>query len=271
MKTETTYKLPIGFKTSIEVLKEVLNMPVSTIEYELKKNKYPAYSSSSNCIDEKMLDIFAEKHCRKLKRFFENCVHSSETLSYENLSQFYEFSKAYSKFGRITRNWRHINKVAIKDDFFRQIVELTARKNEKGKQDIEDCLEGIYVTLIESVISRCDNFSLRVFDVADSIFNYRKKNYYLYDVDYRYSAKEEICSHEDNLPSLSYPHLDSYYKRVILVGKIKQSWLYRKRLSHHHRTNRFVSVFTWIYLCARFHIVADDGKDVFCLANSIRV
>lgn len=69
MQIESTYQLPQRFRTSIEVLSQVLNMPISIIEHELKRNNYPCQYTSSNCIDEKMLDIFAEKYCRNLKRY----------------------------------------------------------------------------------------------------------------------------------------------------------------------------------------------------------
>lgn len=61
MRVETAYKLPDGFKTSINVLNKVLNIPCSTVEHELKKHNYSFYRQSSNCIDERMLDIFAER------------------------------------------------------------------------------------------------------------------------------------------------------------------------------------------------------------------
>lgn len=72
MRMDTIYKLPDGFRTSINVLNRVLNISCSTIEHELKKHNYKYHNRSSNCIDEKMLDIFAEKFCKNLKRYLKD-------------------------------------------------------------------------------------------------------------------------------------------------------------------------------------------------------
>ncbi len=287
MRVESTYKLPEGFKTSIDVLNEVLNMPCSTIEYELKKNNYPCYNSSSNCIDEKMLDIFAEKYCRNLKRYFERSVQNSESLSYEESVQIYEFAQMYSKSGHFTKNWRYIDKVAIKDDFFRQIVELTTRKKTISIE-VSDSLKDAYVALlksvicvtekktqqgykadlsvlkrrIESVICSCDNECLRVFDASDSFLLNPYCTYYKYDLNEYLESHREIVSDNDSISESPYlKQQDNFHNRVILVEKIKHSRLYLSRSKRKCHTLKFVPLFQRIYACARFHIVSDDGTD----------
>ena len=83
MERESRYQLPNGFRTSINVLNKVLSIPSSTIEHELKKHNYSFYDQSSNCIYEEMLDFFAEKFCKNLKRYFERSLQEYETLSLE--------------------------------------------------------------------------------------------------------------------------------------------------------------------------------------------
>lgn len=294
---DTTYKLPVGFKTSIKVLNKVLYMPCSTIEHELKKHNYSFHNQSSNCIDEKMLDIFADKFCKNLKRYFERSLQNFETLSIEEKTQFHEFAQTYSKYGRFTRKWRDIDKDAIKVDFFRQIVELTnCKKN--IRLEIPDSLKEDYIQLVEyiicvreqevhqtnqdelsiidfrikSAICRCDNESLRVFDAADLSFLNTFSQQYKYDLSCYLDANNETESQSDSVSEFKYTKQDDFHNRVILVEKIKRSRLYLSRCpSHNLHTNKFVPLFVRFYVCARFHIVSDDGtEDEMNYAHSLR-
>ena len=297
INVEATYKLPDGFRTSINVLNRVLNIPSSTIEHELKKHNYSFYSQSSNCIDEKMLDIFAEKFCKNLKRYFERSLQEFETLSLEESRQFHEFTLTYSKYGRFTRKWRDIDKAAIKNDFLRQIVELTTREK-NIKIEISDSLKEAYFQLaesiicvrkqevypiyqvelsslesrIESAICRCNNESLRVFDAVGSSFLNPFNKFYKYDLRHYLDYTNEIVSCTDSISSLTSTQQEAYNKRVILVEKIKHNRLYlSRRPSLKYHTNKFIPIFVRIYACARFHIVPDDGTDdEISFTNSLR-
>ena len=297
MNVEATYKLPDGFRTSINVLNRVLNIPSSTIEHELKKHNYSFYSQSSNCIDEKMLDIFAEKFCKNLKRYFERSLHEYETLSYEESKQFHDFVHNYSKNGRFTKSWRNIDKVAIKDDFLRQVVELTFRQK-SIKVTIDDSLKEGLLRLaesiicvrerevqpiykvessslkerIESAICRCNNERLRVFDAADSFLLKPFNQFYRYDLDYYLDFTNDIESQSDSISTSTTTQQEDFHNRVILVEKIKHSRLYlSRRPSLKYHTNKFVPLFVRIYACARFHIVSDEGTDdEISFTNSLR-
>ncbi len=252
MQIESTYQLPQRFRTSIEVLSQVLNMPISIIEHELKRNNYPCQYTSSNCIDEKMLDIFAEKYCRNLKRYFERSIKASDTLSFEESKQFYEFSQTYSKNGRFTKSWRNINKVAIKDDFLRQIVEYTTRKI----QDLKNAL----IAYAESVICSSYEERLRVLDDTDSFLPNTLIYQSLHELEQSLNYPQEGTSLNELTSGLLSSLKDNFYSRVILIEKIKHSRLYLSRhLSLRTNTFNILTFFERIYICARFHIVADDG------------
>lgn len=254
MNVDATYKLPDGFRTSINVLNRVLNMPSSTIEHELKKHNYSFYSQSSNCIDEKMLDIFAEKFCKNLKRYFERSLQEFETLSLEEGRQFHEFARTYSKHGCFTRKWRDIDKATIKDDFLRQIVELTTREKEE--------LKAALLKYAESVIcSRCDE-SLRVFDATDSFLSNHYNLFWNYDLtSFLYSTKKIESKYDSVSKIISKKQVD-FHTRVNLLGQIKQS---RRYLSRHPlrkpNNHKFASIIVRIYLSARLFIVPDDGNE----------
>ena len=244
-----------------------------------------------------MLDIFAEKFCKNLKRYFERSLQEFETLSLEEGRQFHEFARTYSKHGHFTRKWRDIDKAAIKDDFLRQIVELTTREK-NIKIEISDSLKEAYLQLaksiicvrkqevypidqvelssleshIESAICRCNNESLRVFDAVDSSLPNPFSKFYKYDLGFYLDTSDEIDLRTDSISSLTPTQQETYNKRVILVEKIKHSRLYRsRRPSLKYHTNKFVPIFVRIYACARFHIVSDDGTDdEINFTNSLR-
>lgn len=263
MRMETIYKLPDGFRTSINVLNRVLNISCSTIEHELKKHNYKYHNRSSNCIDEKMLDIFAEKFCKNLKRYFERSLQEYDTLSFEESKRFHEFAQTYSKYGRFTRKWRDIDKAAIKNDFLRQIVELTAREKEEQNAAL--------LKLAESVICSSCEESLRVFDVTDSSLLNAFSNFNGYDLGNYLDSANEIESHIDSVSEFISTKQDDFHNRVILVEKIKHSRLYHSRPSRKAPTYRFVPLFERIYVSARFHIVSDDGtEDELFFTNSLR-
>ena len=67
-KLDSKYSLPKNFTTSINAVKDVLNLPISTIKNELRKNNYFIGDDSSNCIDEKMLERFAELYKNYMER-----------------------------------------------------------------------------------------------------------------------------------------------------------------------------------------------------------
>ncbi|MBD5317178.1 MAG: hypothetical protein HDS11_05880 [Bacteroides sp.] len=295
MVVDVTYKLPDGFKTSINVLNKVLNISCSTIEHELKKHNFLFYDQSSNCIDEKMLDIFAEKFCKNLKRYFAKTLQEFETLSLEESRQFHEFARTYSKHGRFTKKWREIDKGTIKDDFLRQIVELTTREK-CTKIKISDSLKDAYLQLIESTICdrkqevhpinkvefsslesqiesticRCNNRSLRVLDAVDSSLLNAISQGHKHDLSY-YLDYNEIGSKQDSIFRFISKKQDGYHNRLILVEKIKRSRLYHSRRARKSPTYKFVPLFERIYVFARFHIVSDDGtEDEIYFRNSLR-
>jgi len=210
-----------------------------------------------------MLDIFVEKFCKSLKRYFERSLQEFETLSFEESRQFHEFAQTYSKHGRFTRKWRDIDKVAIKDDFLRQIVEITTREKEE--------LKAALLKFAESVICSRYDESLRVFDATGSILYNPYIHSHKYDLGHYLGCKNEIESTLDSVSKFIYKEQDGYHKRVILVEKIKHSRLYHSRPSRKAPTHNFVPLFERIYVFARFHIVSDDGaEDEMIFTNSLR-
>lgn len=58
------------FMTSLEVVKKVMNVPECALEALLRENGYDAIETTSICIDEEMLMVFANAYTRKLRSYF---------------------------------------------------------------------------------------------------------------------------------------------------------------------------------------------------------
>ena len=120
-----------GFKTSLNIIGEVMNVPMCALESILRANGYEEVEPGSICIDEKMLSVFADAYIRKMKNFFLSSVRNIENLSYEeftDLNEFYNtFKKQEVKFVRRAK-WSQIDIELIRTAFMDKIKELTPRK-----------------------------------------------------------------------------------------------------------------------------------------------
>lgn len=120
-----------GFKTSLNIIGEVMNVPLCALESILRANGYDEVELGSICIDEKMLSIFADAYIRKMKNYFLGSVRNIENLSYEeftDLNEFYNnFKKQEVKFVR-RAEWSQIDTELIRTAFMDKIKELSPRK-----------------------------------------------------------------------------------------------------------------------------------------------
>ena len=120
-----------GFKTSLNIIGEVMNVPMCALKSILRANGYDEVEPGSICIDEKMLSIFADAYIRKMKNYFLGSVRNIEDLSYEeftNLNEFYNtFKKQDIKFVR-RAEWSQIDTELIRTAFMDKIKELSPRK-----------------------------------------------------------------------------------------------------------------------------------------------
>ena len=86
-----------GFKTSLNIIGEVMNVPLCALESILRANGYDEVEPGSICIDEKMLSIFADAYIRKMKNYFLGSVRNIENLSYEEFTDLNEFYNNFKK------------------------------------------------------------------------------------------------------------------------------------------------------------------------------
>lgn len=136
------------FMTSLDVIREVMNVPQCALNSILRANGYTEVEPGCICIDEKMLSIFADAYIRKMKNYFLSSVRNIENLSSEeftDLNEFYNtFKKQDVKFVR-RAEWSQIDTGLIRDAFMDKIKELTPRKKTRF-----DCFW-------EQVCERCES------------------------------------------------------------------------------------------------------------------
>ncbi len=119
------------FTTSLNVIQEVMNVPMCALESILRANGYEDMETSSNCIDEKMLDMFAEAYLRKIKNYYLRSVRHLKELSAEENVNFDQFVKLFKKKELCQVNhpsWCHIDIEAIKKSFINEVKRLTPKR-----------------------------------------------------------------------------------------------------------------------------------------------
>lgn len=132
------------FVTSLNVIGEVMNVPLCALNSILRANGYAEVEPGSICIDEKMLSVFADAYIRKMKNYFLSSVRDIENLSYEefsDLDEFYNtFKKQDVKFVR-RAEWSQIDTELIRDVFMDKIKKLTPRKKSRFEYFLEQYYE----------------------------------------------------------------------------------------------------------------------------------
>ena len=132
------------FMTSLNIIKEVMNVPQCALNSILRANGYNELAPDSICIDEKMLSIFADAYIRKMKSYFLGSVRNLENLSAEEFTDLNEFCNTYKKqevkFVR-RAEWSQIDTGLIRDAFMNKIKELTPRKKSRFDYFVERIIE----------------------------------------------------------------------------------------------------------------------------------
>ena len=112
------------FRTSLSVIQKVMNVPICALESILRENGFDDMETSSNCIDEKMLDLFAEAYIRKIKNYFIRSIRHLNELSAEervNLDQFITLFKKKELCQVNQTSWCHIDIEALRESFINEV------------------------------------------------------------------------------------------------------------------------------------------------------
>lgn len=129
--TSSRFEEERKFRTSLNVIGEVMNVPMCALSSILRANGYDEVDPASICIDEEMLTYFADAYIRKMKNYFLSSVRNIEDLTYQeytDLNEFYNtFKKQEVNFTR-RAEWSQIDTGLLRDAFMDKVEELTPRR-----------------------------------------------------------------------------------------------------------------------------------------------
>ena len=119
------------FVTSLNIIREVMNVPLCALESILRANSYSEVDPDRICIDEEMLSVFADAYIRKMKNYFLSSVRNIDNLSTEEFTDLNEFCNTFKKQevkSICKAKWSQIDTELIRDVFMDKVKELTPHK-----------------------------------------------------------------------------------------------------------------------------------------------
>lgn len=115
--------------TSLNIIGEVMNIPLPALECIWRKTGEKDIDPSSLCIDEERLELFAEAFIRKMKNYFERSIRDFDVLSSDDrndLLAFYNHFKTKEGFVLTSKStWNNIDKDKLHEAFLHEVREKT--------------------------------------------------------------------------------------------------------------------------------------------------
>ena len=85
-------KAESSFMTSLDIVQEVMNVPMCALTSLLRSYGYDSIDDTSSlCIDEKRLEIFADAYVRKIRSYFTSSLRNISKLSQKELEVLEQF------------------------------------------------------------------------------------------------------------------------------------------------------------------------------------
>lgn len=130
-----TYSV-VTFRTSLEVIQRVMNVPMCALKSLLRSNGYNDSDDEAGlCIDEERLDMFSEAYARKMKSYFTRSLQNIASLPRKERSDFDRFVELFKKQGvSEPKKWdTDIDVDRLKEAFLERVKEETEKQyNSKG-------------------------------------------------------------------------------------------------------------------------------------------
>ena len=218
----------VTFKTSLDIIQEVMNVPMCALTSLLRANGYnDVDDTTSLCIDEKGLEIFAEAYIRKIRSYFFSSLRSISRLTQNELSNFYQFVKSFKKtdLQGESLKWSDIDTEHLRETFIDKVKRKTSSQSTCSS----------YLDLLARVVVRKkkkDNCSSHI----------------------NYSASCLIVSYESIIQELSIQRTDE------LLDNIVHSYYYVANSTYSKPQWHIDFRIRNIYISARYHIYS-TGSD----------
>lgn len=134
-----------SFMTSLNIIQEVMNVPMCALTSLLRANGYSDdVDTSSLCIDEKRLDIFADAYIRKMRSYFLSSLRNISKLNLKEINDLDRFVKLFKKKGEISSSsytWSNIDEESIRETFKNTVKNKTPIREFCGYLDIDTLVE----------------------------------------------------------------------------------------------------------------------------------
>ena len=132
------------FKTSLEVIQKVMNVPMCAVKSLLRSNGYNNINDETSlCIDEERLGIFSEAYIRKMKNYFTRSLQNIALLPPKERSDYNKFVELFKKQDlqkREPKNWNDIDIDHLKEAFIAKVKKKTPVECSTEFMDLSDRL-----------------------------------------------------------------------------------------------------------------------------------
>ena len=156
----------VTFKTSLDIIQEVMNVPMCALTSLLRANGYDDVDDTTSlCIDEKGLDIFAEAYIRKIQSYFFSSLRNISRLAQNELNSFNQFIESFKKtdLQGASLKWSDIDTEHLRGTFIDKVKRKTSPQSTCSS----------YLDLFTRVVvrkQRKDNRPLSYIDYSASCF-----------------------------------------------------------------------------------------------------
>lgn len=214
------------FMTSLDVIQKVMNVPMCALATLLRANGYDNIDDTSSlCIDEKRLEIFAKAYVRKIRSYFISSLRNVSKLTPKELNNFKQFIELFKnqKLQREPSKWSDIDVNHLIEVFKEKVKKETPSKLSSFTSMLED--------LFGSRIAERTRYT--------TLFSYlpNEPSYEVYSINDKFQRENHV--------------LDAVTQSYYYIAKstyVKQEW----------HINFLVRN---IYIAARYHIFSTDSDD----------
>ena len=122
-------KAESSFVTSLYIVQEGMNVPMCALTSLLRSYGYDSIDDTSSlCIDEKRLEIFADAYVRKIRSYFTSSLRNISKLSQKELEDLEQFIKLFKNkdLQREPSKWSDIDTEHLKEAFIEKVRRKTS-------------------------------------------------------------------------------------------------------------------------------------------------
>lgn len=218
------------FMTSLDIIQEVMNVPMCALTSLLRSNGYDSIDDTSSfCIDEKKLEIFALAYERKIRSYFLSSLRNINELNQKELSSFEKFVELFKnkELKRKPSKWSDIDTELLRKAFIEKVKNKTPLRLGYGLTGLYSIILNKLEPIRKSYLT-LDKLLLQVASSKTMYEGYYDNNFLLED-----TVLDDVAH--------------SYYY-VARSTCVKQEW-------------HVCSLIRNIYKAARYHIFSSDTDE----------